>query len=185
MAEPVPESHEPKAIPEVSQDDRISAQQANTTARTDAKMSIDTDETRQSEFEVYFGENDPMNPQDWPFWYRSWSLFCIAFSSLVVSLYSTIYTSSIPGLEKEFDISNTIIPTLGVTTYLIGIGLGSVVQAPLSEVLGRRPIYLISMSIFSVLIIPCSLATSIAEILVVRFFGSVLSSVILMHDGRS
>ena len=124
-----------------------------------------------SEFEVFFHEKDRTNPKNWSPWYRAWVLFCIAFSSLVVSLYSTIYTSSIPGMQKEFGIIDNTIPTLGITTYLVGTGLGSLVQAPLSEVFGRRPIYLISMTIFAILIIPCALATSIIEVLVVRLFG--------------
>ncbi|KAH8896783.1 putative MFS transporter [Thozetella sp. PMI_491] len=128
------------------------------------------------EFEVFFEPQDPDNPKEWPSWYRGWALFCISFSSFVVSLYSTIYTSSIPGLIKEYNITDQTIPTLGITTYLIGTGLGSLVQAPLSEVFGRRPIYLISMAIFALLILPCAKATSLAEILVVRFFGGLFGA---------
>lgn len=125
----------------------------------------------ETHFEVQFRAGDPINPKEWSSWRRAWALFCIAFSSFVVSLYSTIYTSSIPGVSKAFDIHVPVIPTLGITTYLIGTGAGSLIQAPLSEVLGRRPIYLVSMSVFTLLILPCSLATSVAEILIVRFFG--------------
>jgi hypothetical protein len=125
----------------------------------------------EADFEVRFKAGDTTNPKEWSSWRRAWALFCIAFSSFIVSLYSTIYTSSIPGVSKAFDIHLPVIPTLGITTYLIGTGAGSLIQAPLSEVFGRRPIYLVSMVVFTLLILPCSLATSIAEILVVRFFG--------------
>ncbi|KAF5862081.1 hypothetical protein ETB97_012146 [Aspergillus alliaceus] len=108
------------------------------------------------------------NPKEWSSWRRAWVLFYIAFSSFIVSLYSTIYTSSIPGVSKAFDIHPPVIPTLGITTYLIGTGAGSLTQAPLSEVFGRRPIYLVSMTVFTLPILPCSLATSVAEILARR-----------------
>ncbi|KAB8227646.1 major facilitator superfamily domain-containing protein [Aspergillus alliaceus] len=114
---------------------------------------------------------DTTNPKEWSSWRRAWVLFYIAFSSFIVSLYSTIYTSSIPGASIAFDIHPPVIPTLGITTYLIGTGAGSLTQAPLSEVFGRRPIYLVFMTVFTLPILPCSLATSVAEILVVRFFG--------------
>ncbi|KAB8077691.1 major facilitator superfamily domain-containing protein [Aspergillus leporis] len=130
----------------------------------------------EADFEVRFKAGDTTNPKEWSSWRRAWALFCIAFSSFIVSLYSTIYTSSIPGVSKAFDIHLPVIPTLGITTYLIGTGAGSLIQAPLSEVFGRRPIYLVSMVVFTLLILPCSLATSIAEILVIRFFGGVFGA---------
>ena len=66
--------------------------------------------------------------------------------------------------------SSEPIATLGITTYLLGLALGSLVLAPVSEVYGRKPVYAIAMIIFSLLVIPCAQATSMAEIIVVRFF---------------
>jgi MFS family permease len=71
----------------------------------------------------------------------------------------------------EFDIENSVVATLGVTTYLLGLATGSLVVAPLSELYGRKPVYLICMIIFTLLIIPCCVASSLAEIIVVRYFG--------------
>lgn len=116
------------------------------------------------------------NPRDWPLWYRGWVLFCIAFSTWVVVLYSTSYTASIPGLMLEFDVADQTIATLGVTSYLVGLAVGSLVLAPLSELYGRRPVYLVCMACFTVLVIPTGLATSLVEIIVVRFFGYVFFS---------
>jgi hypothetical protein len=107
----------------------------------------------EADFEVRSKAGDPTNPKEWSSWRRAWALFCIAFSSFIVSLYSTIYTSSIPGVSKTFDIHLPVIPTLGITTYLVGTGAGSLIQAPLSEVFGRRPIYLVSMTVFTLLIL--------------------------------
>jgi MFS family permease len=47
------------------------------------------------------------------------------------------------------------------------------VLAPLSEMYGRRPVYIGSILVFLLLVLPCALATSLTEILVVRFFGYV------------
>ena len=71
--------------------------------------------------------------------------------------------------------------TLGVTTYLIGLAVGSVILAPISEIYGRRPVYMASMLLFMLLIIPCGLATSLAEVLVVRFFGAVAGSAMIAN----
>jgi len=132
--------------------------------------------SRPPDFEVVFSpaENDPdapRNPKTWPLWQRAWIIFCVSFSTWVVVLYSTSYTASIPGLMLEFDVANESIVTLGVTTYLLGLAVGSLVVAPMSELYGRRPVYLICLVCFTLLVLPTALATSLAEILVVRFFG--------------
>ena len=56
----------------------------------------------------------------------------------------------------------------------MGIAVGSMILAPISEMYGRRPVYIASMSLFTVLIIPCGLATSLPEVVVVRFFGALV-----------
>lgn len=85
-------------------------------------------------------------------------------------MYSTTYTSIIPGLMDEFDVSAQI-STLGVTTYLFGLATGSVIVAPLSEIYGRRPVYIVCLIAWAALVVPSALADSMATILVVRFFG--------------
>lgn len=85
-------------------------------------------------------------------------------------LYSTSYTASTPGLVEEFNSSTTIV-TLGVTTYMFGLATGSLLVAPASELYGRRPVYIVCLICFAAMVIPTCLATSLAEILVVRFFA--------------
>jgi len=135
--------------------------------------SVGSSASRPPDFEIDFGDDD--DPRSWPVWYRAWTLFCISFSTWMIVLYSTTYTSSIPGLIKEFKVESQTVATLGVTTYLLGLGLGTLIFAPISELYGRKPVYIVCMLIFTVLIIPSCLATSLTEILVVRFFGYVRS----------
>lgn len=74
--------------------------------------------------------------------------------------------------------SETIV-TLGLTFYLIGLAAGSVVVAPLSETYGRKPVCVISLFIFVLMIIPCGLATSVTELIIVRFISAVAGSVMV------
>lgn len=91
-------------------------------------------------------------------------------------LYSTSYTSGIYALQEEFNVSSEAVVTLGVTTYLLGLAVGSLILAPISETYGRKPVYAIAMIIFSLLVIPCARATSMVEIIVIRFFGAIAGS---------
>jgi multidrug resistance protein len=84
-------------------------------------------------------------------------------------------------MMETFGIENKTLVVLGITTYLIGLALGSIVLAPLSEMYGRRPVYLIAILAFVVLIIPCALANTLAQILVVRFFGAIAGSAMISN----
>lgn len=137
---------------------------------TRSGTSIASAATRPAEFEVVFAEDDPEHPRNWPLGYRVWIMGCVSYSTWVIVLYSTAYTASTPGLMSQFDATTTT-TTLGLTTYLMGLAIGSLIVAPMSEVFGRRPVYLVCLSVWAVLIIPCGLANSLTTILVVRFFG--------------
>ena len=93
-------------------------------------------------------------------------------------LYSTSYTAGIQVMSKEFSTSQ-IVTTLGLTSYLLGLAAGSVVLAPLSETWGRKPLAVVCLFIFIVLIIPCGLAKSIEQLIVVRFFNAFFGSIVI------
>lgn len=134
--------------------------------------SVGSVASRPPDFEVAFSadDKDPADARNWPLWYRAHTLVVLSYSNWVVVLFSTSYTASIPGLEVEFGVS-TPVATLGLTTYLLGLAVGSLFAAPLSEMYGRQRIYIISMVISTLLILPCALATSLTQMIVVRFFG--------------
>jgi MFS family permease len=82
-----------------------------------------------------------------------------------------MYTSGVEGIQQEFNISSKLIVLLGLTTNLFGLALGSVVLSSLSEIYGRRPVYIFSVFFFGLLILPVALAKNIEAILISRFFA--------------
>ncbi|KAF3763023.1 MFS general substrate transporter [Cryphonectria parasitica EP155] len=138
--------------------------------------------SRPPEFEVSFdAPSDPLNAREWPLWYRMWAIAAVSYSTWVVVLYSTSYTAAIPGLMVAFDEPQQSVATLGVTTYLLGLAVGSLIVAPMSELFGRRPVYLLCLTVSTLLVLPCALATGLAEIVVVRFFGALFASVMVCN----
>ncbi|GIK00441.1 hypothetical protein Aspvir_004466 [Aspergillus viridinutans] len=136
------------------------------------------------EYEVYWECADAENPRTWPLWYKGLTVMAMSLGAIVISLFSTLYTSGIPGLQEDFHISK-ITALLGVTTYLLGIAVRSLFVAPLSEIVGRQPVYIISMSVFLVLILPSALAQNIAAIIVSRFFGGFFGSAMMSNSPAS
>lgn len=142
------------------------------------------------------GKDDPANPMNWTLAYKSLVIAIVSYNTWVVyvvtvlphdpvltdrsSIYaSTSFLSGMPGMKQTFHVQQDELITLGVTVYLLGLAAGCLVLAPMSEVYGRRPIFLSSMFCFTLLTLPCALASSLKGILTVRFFAYEMALVIL------
>ncbi|BCR97768.1 MFS transporter [Aspergillus luchuensis] len=141
--------------------------------------SIGTTGTSDPNYEVdWDDEFDTNNPKNWSFPYKAMGIAILSYNTLIIVLYSTSYTSGESQIAAEFGASTTIV-TLGLTLYLIGLAVGSMFMAPLSELYGRKPVCIACLFIFTVLIIPCALAKNLATLLVVRFIAALFGSVMI------
>ncbi|AMD18581.1 HBL321Wp [Eremothecium sinecaudum] len=87
---------------------------------------------------------DMDNPHNWSAW-KKWSTVMVAaFLALVVTMGSSSYMSAVPEFVTRYKVDRTLAIS-GLTFYLLG--LANVVGAPLSEVYGRKPVYLYSLPI--------------------------------------
>ncbi|KAK5123537.1 hypothetical protein LTR85_002575 [Meristemomyces frigidus] len=137
----------------------------------------------EKEFEVSFdGDNDPLSPKN-KSTLRKWLIVVIvSASSLCVTCASALYTSTYPQLEPEFGVSREL-ATVGLTTFVCGLGLGPMFLSPLSEFYGRRIIYLCAFGMYFVWLIPCAVAQNIQTMLIVRFFDGLAGSAFLSVAG--
>ncbi|KAI1076475.1 MFS general substrate transporter [Whalleya microplaca] len=134
-------------------------------------------------FEVAWdGFDDPMCPQSMSIFHKWLIVVIVGMGSLCVTCASSIYTSTYGQMNPEFRISQ-IVGTLGLSTFVLGIALGPLLMAPLSEFYGRRPIYIISWAMFVVWLIPSAVARNVATMLVVRFIDGFAGSAFLSVAG--
>lgn len=136
------------------------------------------------EFEVEWTERDPDNPRNWSLAYKFLVVTAMGYGATVISLASTCYSVTIPGLESEFG-TTKMIGLLGITTYLLGMAAGSLLLAPLSEMYGRRPIYFTSIGLFTILTLPVALARNMETILICRFFSAFFGSAMMSNSPGS
>ncbi|EUC38162.1 hypothetical protein COCCADRAFT_83747 [Bipolaris zeicola 26-R-13] len=148
--------------------------------KDDAIATVTTNATQDARFEVDF-DDDGENPQDWPMAKKAVVIFFMSFSTLVVVMYSTSYTSGIPGMMASFGIRSKTPVILGITTYMCGLAIGSLLLAPLSEMYGRRPVYLTAVAAFTILVLPSAMANNLAQILVMRFFGAIAGAAMISN----
>ncbi|KAK7420295.1 hypothetical protein QQZ08_010495 [Neonectria magnoliae] len=154
----------------------------------DAQLSSDdqaeTAPVEKDPFEVAFdnGDEDPLCPRSFSK-VKKWAIVAIvSMASFCVTAASSIYTSTYAQMEAEFH-NSRIVSTLGLSLFVLGISLGPMFLSPLSEFYGRRPIYLVSWSMYVVWIIPQAVAKNIATMLVSRFFNGFAGSAFLAVSG--
>lgn len=85
-------------------------------------------------FQVEFsGDEDPRSPKSLST-LRKWIIVLIVSStSLCVACTSSLYTGTYAQVMEEFG-SNPTVTTLGLSMFVVGLGLSPMVLAPLSEV---------------------------------------------------
>lgn len=121
------------------------------------------------------GPDDKENPFNWPNWKKWFITFTTAITCLCISLGSSLFVEGVPEIVQLMGVSETLAIS-GLTFYLLGLALGPVVAAPLSEMIGRRWIYITTFPISMLFTMGVGLATNIRTILVLRFFSGLVAS---------
>ncbi|KAI1800203.1 MFS general substrate transporter [Daldinia bambusicola] len=140
-------------------------------------------EVEKDPFEVSWdGDDDPLCPRSMATARKWLAVITVGVGSLCVTCTSSIYASTYNQMNPEFHISS-IVGTLGLSLFVLGIALGPLLMSPLSEFIGRRPIYLASWAMFLIWLIPSAVARNIATMLVARFIDGFAGSSFLSVAG--
>lgn len=123
-----------------------------------------------------FDETDPENPRQWSRRTKMANVAIIAAMSILSPLASSMFTPGIQQIADSLDSTPQVV--IGCTTgFVIMLGLGPLLLAPMSETFGRRKLYLVCFTCFALLQIPSALAPNIEMLIAMRtlsgFFGSV------------
>lgn len=109
----------------------------------------------------------------------------VTLLAAVPRLAASLYTPSMPSLTAEFGASMGQVK-LTFTAYIAGLAIGQILYGPISDSVGRKPVLLIGLTLFSLLSLACMFAPSIEWLAVGRFLqaccaaaGGVLSRAIV------
>lgn len=128
------------------------------------------------------GPDDSDNPHNWSKLKKWFITFTVAIVCLCVSLGSSLYVSGVEEISAKFSVSQELAIS-GLTFYLLGLALGPVLMAPLSEIIGRRLIYISTFPISMLFTMGIGLAKNIRTILILRFFCGYVASPALSIAG--
>lgn len=93
-------------------------------------------------------------------------------------------TGDLPHTARSLGVSNEAI-FLSISLFVLGFGVGPLLFAPLSEMIGRKPVYCISIFFYFIFTLPSCLAHNIATMLAARMIAGIASSAPMTNVGGS
>ena len=107
---------------------------------------------------------------------NSWQLIAVLAALMAFGPISTdLYVGTLPAIAAAFAV-NVSIAQLTLTSFLLGVGVAQLFVGILSDRFGRRPVLVGGLVLFVVCAVACALATSITELVILRFFQAIGSS---------
>ncbi|KZV75241.1 MFS general substrate transporter [Peniophora sp. CONT] len=131
---------------------------------------------------VVFKPNDPEDPRTWSRLYRWYLTGLVAMAVVCAAFGSAVVTGDFEGIESEFGVSE-VTTALTVSLMVCGFGLGPLAWGPLSEIYGRRWLWVSSFWIYTIFNIQCGLAKNIGTLLSGRFLCGLFASSALVIAG--
>ncbi|KAL9100194.1 MAG: hypothetical protein Q9163_004400 [Psora crenata] len=139
----------------------------------------------ESVFVVGFeGERDIMNPHNWSFLTRIGATVNIALIGWIVGFASSVDSAALTQAAADFGVSE-VTESLATGLFLIGFGVGALFAGPISETVGRNPVYIATLTLYMVFILASALAPNIGAQLVFRFMAGCFASTPLTCAGGS
>ncbi|KAL6703943.1 hypothetical protein ACN47E_008881 [Coniothyrium glycines] len=117
-------------------------------------------------------KEDPLNLSKGRKWFNA---MLLAFACFMVSIASSGFSQGTTQLKLEFNVSDTM-ALLTTSTFVLGFAVGALILSPLSEVYGRRDLYVITFGAFVILSGAVGLSNSMVVVLVLRFLGGLAGS---------
>ncbi|OCH92437.1 MFS general substrate transporter [Obba rivulosa] len=117
-----------------------------------------------------------LNPRNWTR-RRKWiNVGLIAFQATLSPISSTLLAVGQFQVDTDLHVTSSFMSAMPVATYVLGLGLGPLYLAPLSEMYGRRRAYLVNCAAFTLINIACAVVRSDSGLVVLRLFVGLAGS---------
>ncbi|OCH85958.1 MFS general substrate transporter [Obba rivulosa] len=117
-----------------------------------------------------------LNPQNWSK-KRKWiNVGLIAVQGTLSPVSSTLLAVGQFQVDESLGVTSSYISALPVAMFVLGLGLGPLYLAPLSEMYGRRMVYIVNFGIFAILNVGCALVHNDAALIVLRLLAGLTGS---------
>lgn len=132
----------------------------------------------------YEGPDDVLNPHNWSKVTRIGATVNIAFIGWIVGFASSVDSAALKQASAEFGVSE-VTESLATGLFLIGFGVGALFAGPVSETVGRNPVYIATLTLYMIFIMASGLAPNIGSQFVFRFIAGLFGATPLTCAGGS
>ena len=129
-------------------------------------------------------EKDTLNPHNWSNLRRWTTVLLVSQIGLVVGLASSIDSVVVQLAKVTFGVSE-VTESLATGLYLVGFGFGSFTSGPVSEAVGRNPVYIVTMAFYMIFLMASALAPNIGAQLAFRLLAGYFAATPLTTAGGS
>lgn len=132
------------------------------------------------EASIPYSLDNPLHPYYWPSW-KKWSITIIyCLLQIFVTLTSTSYLSVEYVYQDRFG-TNSQVSTMPQSFFIFGTAFGCAFAGPLSDIGGRKWIYVISMIFYILTNIGCALCLNMPMLVIFSFLTGVAGSCALSN----
>ncbi|TPX07085.1 uncharacterized protein E0L32_010980 [Thyridium curvatum] len=115
-------------------------------------------------------KDSPDNPLNWPPWKKALQVIMISSAGFLTSVGTSIISSARTHLMEEFNVGSTV-ALVPVALYVFALGFGPLIGGPLSEIVGRYPIYAASLPLGSLFTLGVGFTHNFGALCFLRFMA--------------
>ncbi|KAF4993167.1 hypothetical protein FGRMN_6652 [Fusarium graminum] len=126
---------------------------------------------------ICWDEDAEQHPRNWKSGTKTYTAALICWLEMYMTAISSSGTATADAAREEYGLSRTLAYFAFVTIYLVGQTIGSIFCSPISEVFGRRTIYIIAATMFCISSVIVAAVPSIIAVYFGRFFQGVAAAI--------
>jgi len=115
------------------------------------------------------------NPLDWSSSRKEAIIWLSCVATMFTAYAAGCYEAGVAQMSEEWHVSEIAVTT-GITIFTVGFAIAPMILAPLSEINGRRPLFLVTGGLFFVFVLVTAVTPTFAGMLVARFLQGCVSS---------
>ncbi|KAG5970586.1 hypothetical protein E4U55_001572, partial [Claviceps digitariae] len=134
---------------------------------------------------IDFEPNDAENALNWPAKKKWLIVLTLAAMTFVVALGSSISAPGVNDAMIEFHNSSSILSSMIVCVYNVGLAAGPLILAPMSEMYGRLIPYHVTNVLFTLFTLGCALSPNLPALIIFRMLAGMEASAVLNIGGAT
>ncbi|KAI5462066.1 major facilitator superfamily domain-containing protein [Mariannaea sp. PMI_226] len=115
-------------------------------------------------------DNEPENPRNWSKGQKAMQVVMLSSTAFLASVGTSILSPARTQIMEEFNVSSTV-ALVPLTMYVLALGFGPVIGGPLSETIGRYPVYVGSVPLGALFALGCGFVHNIGGLSFLRFMS--------------